>query len=127
MTVKLLLLKSGEDIIADVSEMAIGEDGSIDSPKRVVGYYLTEPCVVKIRDSQVIKGDEDKSAQQSSLRISLIKWVPLSDDKTIPVPADWVVTIVEPKEKLKEMYVEEVVNYGQDNQNTGIDESTTSD
>ena len=94
MTVKLLLLKSGEDIIADVSEMAIGEDGSIDSPKRVVGYYLTEPCVVKIRDSQVIKGDEDKSAQQSSLRISLIKWVPLSDDKTIPVPADWVVTIV---------------------------------
>ena len=107
--------------------MAIGEDGSIDSPKRVVGYYLTEPCVVKIRDSQVIKGDEDKSAQQSSLRISLIKWVPLSDDKTIPVPADWVVTIVEPKEKLKEMYVEEVVNYGQDNQNTGIDESTTSD
>ena len=26
MTIKLLLLKSGEDLIADVSEMAVGEE-----------------------------------------------------------------------------------------------------
>jgi molecular chaperone IbpA len=37
MTVKLLLLKSGEDLIADVQEMVFGED----EEKRVVGYYLT--------------------------------------------------------------------------------------
>ena len=32
MTIKLLLLKSGEDIIADVSEMAMGEVGDKDNP-----------------------------------------------------------------------------------------------
>ena len=36
MSIKLLLLKSGEDIIADVTEMAVGEDEN----KRVVGYFL---------------------------------------------------------------------------------------
>ena len=41
MTIKLLLLKSGEDMIADVSEMTIGEDEN----RRVVGYYLNRPCV----------------------------------------------------------------------------------
>ena len=33
MTIKLLLLKSGEDIIADVSEMVVGEE----QDRRVVG------------------------------------------------------------------------------------------
>ena len=41
MTIKLLLLKSGEDMIADISEMAYGEDAD----RRVVGYYLNKPCV----------------------------------------------------------------------------------
>ena len=36
MTVKLLLLKSGEDVIADVSEMAVGEDAD----RKVLGYFL---------------------------------------------------------------------------------------
>ena len=38
MTIKLLLLKSGEDMIADISEMAYGEDDE----RRVVGYYLNK-------------------------------------------------------------------------------------
>ena len=45
MAIKLLLLKSGEDMIADVSEMAYGEDDS----RRVVGYYLNRPCILKMR------------------------------------------------------------------------------
>ena len=36
MTIKLLLLKSGEDIIADVTEMAVGEE----KERSVVGYFL---------------------------------------------------------------------------------------
>ena len=32
MTIKLLLLKSGEDIIADISEMTVGEEGDLDDP-----------------------------------------------------------------------------------------------
>ena len=40
MTVKLSLLKSGEDVIADIEEMILDE--------RVVGYFFCDPCVVKL-------------------------------------------------------------------------------
>ena len=36
MTIKLCLLKSGEDIIADVSEMNVGKE----EERNVVGYFL---------------------------------------------------------------------------------------
>ena len=48
MTIKLLLLKSGEDVIADVTEMTAGEK------TRVVGYFLNKPCVVRMRDPDVL-------------------------------------------------------------------------
>ena len=41
MTVKILLLKSGEDVISDVKEM-------ISPDKKVIGYFLSKPCVVKL-------------------------------------------------------------------------------
>jgi len=122
MTIKLVLLKSGEDIIADVAEMASGEGDD----KRVVGYFLHKPCIVKLRDSQVLT-EETEAEQKSSFKVSLFPWMPLTSDKTIPVPADWLVTMVEPKEKLKEMYIEDVLTYGQDNQSSGSDERSNSD
>ena len=121
MTIKLILLKSGEDIIADVAEMASGEG----EDKRVIGYFLHKPCIVKIRDSQILT-EETEAEQKSAFKVSLFPWMPLTSDKTIPIPADWMVTMVEPKEKLKEMYIEDVVNYGKDSQNTGADEQSDS-
>ena len=41
MTVKILLLKSGEDVITDVKEM-------VSSDEKVIGYFLTKPCVIKL-------------------------------------------------------------------------------
>jgi len=121
MTIKLILLKSGEDIISDVAEMTTGEG----EDKRVIGYFLHKPCIVKIRDSQILT-EETEAEQKSAFKVSLFPWMPLTSDKTIPIPADWMVTMVEPKEKLKEMYIEDVVNYGKDNQNTGADEQSDS-
>ena len=46
MTIKLLLLKSGEDVIADVSEMIMGEGDE----KRVIGYHLDKPCVIRMQN-----------------------------------------------------------------------------
>ena len=40
MTVKLALLKSGEDVISNIHEMVVGEENSSDDPKRVVGYFF---------------------------------------------------------------------------------------
>jgi len=51
MTIKLMLLKSGEDIITDVSEMCVGTEEN----KRVIGYYMNKPCIVKMVNPNVVK------------------------------------------------------------------------
>jgi hypothetical protein len=123
MSIKLLLLKSGEDMIADVSEMAFGEEDA----KRVVGYYLNRPCVVKMRDPNVLKDGSEGRVRKAGYEVSLFPWMPLSAEDTIPIPSDWVVTMVEPTVKLKEMYVEDIVNYGKNNQSNPTGEQSDSD
>ena len=123
MTIKLLLLKSGEDIIADTTEMTVGED----EDRRVVGYFLNKPCVVKMRYPELLAEQSEGPAKKAGYEVSLFPWMPLAVEETIPVVADWVITMVEPVIKLKEMYVKDVVNYGkdgagEDNQTDGPDE-----
>ncbi len=121
MTIKLMLLKSGEDIIADVAEMAMGEEEN----KRVVGYFLKQPCVVKMRNPNLT--EEDGNNKKAGFEVSLFPWMPLSKEKTIPITAEWVITMVEPITRLKEMYTEDIVNYGKDDQNSSTDEQTDPD
>ena len=45
MTVKLTLLKSGEDVIADVEEMIVSE-------RKLLDTFLDKPCVVKILNAK---------------------------------------------------------------------------
>ena len=120
MTIKLCLLKSGEDIIANVSEMNVGNE----EERNVVGYFLDKPCVVKMRDPNLL--NEDGPKKQSGFQVSLFPWIPLSAETRIPIPADWLVTMVEPAYKLKEMYVEDIVNYGNQSDSTD-DDSASSD
>ena len=123
MAIKLLLLKSGEDMIADVREMSYGEDDS----RRVVGYYLNRPCVIKMRDPNEMPDLQDGNTKRAGFEVSLFPWIPLTPEETIPVPTDWVITIVDPVAKLKEMYVEDIVNYGKNNQSNSTDEQSDSD
>ena len=109
MTVKLLLLKSGEDVIADVSEMIMGEG----EERRVVGYQLNRPCVIKMMNPN--PQGEDGNMKKAGFEVSLFPWLPLSKDETIPIPADWLITMVEPVTKLTEMYTEDIVNGNQNN------------
>ena len=115
MTIKLLLLKSGEDIIADVTEMAVGEE----KERSVVGYFLDKPCVVRMRDPNLI--EEQGPKKQSGFQVSLFPWIPLSKETRIPVPSDWLITMVEPAYKLKEMYVKDIVKNG--NQSNSTDDN----
>ena len=121
MTVKLLLLKSGEDVISDVSEMNVGTE---ENP-RIVGYYLNRPCIVKMRNPKV-EETEDKS-KFAGFEVSLFPWMPLSKETKIPVSADWVITMVEPVDKLNTMYTKEVIDNGKDNQSNPTDEQSDSD
>ena len=101
-----MLLKSGEDVIADVTEMIMGEG----EERRVIGYRLDRPCVIKMRNPNL--QSEEGNSKKAGFEVSLFPWLPLSKDEVIPIPADWLITLVEPVEKLKEMYQEDIVNYG---------------
>ena len=120
MTIKLMLLKSGEDVIADVTEMCVGTEEN----RQVIGYHLNKPCVVKMRDPNLVK--EEGPRKESGFSVSLFPWMPLTSQETIPVPADWLITMVEPTAKLKEMYIEDVVN-GPDNKDSSSDDKSDSD
>ena len=122
MTIKLLLLKSGEDMIADISEMSYGEDDE----RRVVGYYLNKPCVIKMRDPNALDDMSEGRGRKAGFEVSLFPWIPLSADDNIPIPSDWLVTMVEPTAKLTEMYVEDIVKYGKNNQSNSSDEQSSS-
>ena len=103
MTVKLAILKSGEDIVADIKEMLVGEGDDA----RVVGYVLTKPVGVSLNRKEITIDDEKETVQ-----IRLFPWCPLTKNEKIPITADWVVTIVDPIDKLKQMYTKEVLGDG---------------
>jgi hypothetical protein len=117
MTVKLLLLKSGEDLISDIQEMVVGDE---ENP-RVIGYFLTKPCIVKMRNPNMLTENID-GIQKSGFQVSLYPWMPLSKDEVIPLTTEWVVTIVTPTDKLADMYMEDVINYGKQNDQSNSDD-----
>jgi len=121
MTIKLCLLKSGEDIITDLTEMRIGDD---EPNSKVVGYFFDKPCVVKMRNPQ--SQASDGNTQKAGFEVSLFPWMPLSSETRIPVTADWLITMVEPTAKLKEMYIEDVVN-GPNSKNSVSNNKSDSD
>ena len=106
MTIKLALLKSGEEIISDMSEMMSGQDGG----GQVVGYFLNHPCRAVLTSPEIQVSDEQES-ERKPVAIRLLPWMPLSKDERIPVVADWVISIVEPQDKLLEMYTKAVKTY----------------
>ena len=121
MTIKLALLKSGEDVITDMTEMCVGDEEN----KRVVGYFFDRPCIVKMRNPQQ-QPQTDGNEQKAGFEVSLFPWMPLSSETKIPVTADWLITMVEPTAKLKEMYIEDVVN-GPDSKDSSPDDKSDSD
>jgi hypothetical protein len=120
MSIKLILLKSGEEVIADVQEMVVGEE----SNPKVIGYFLNKPCIVKIKTEENL---EDETIPKS-FRVGMYPWIALSKDKKMPIPADWVVTMVEPLDNVTQMYLEDVLNNGKENdKDSSPDEQSDSD
>ena len=118
MTIKLMLFKSGEDVIADATEMRVGTE----KDSQVIGYHLSKPCIVRMRDPKLTS--EEGPRKESGFQVSLFPWIPLTPQEVIPVPADWLITMVEPIDKLKEMYIEDIVEYGKDDKGTSTDDDS---
>jgi hypothetical protein len=153
MAIKLLCLKSGERIVADV-ENAIIKD-------KPYGYLLTRPCLVfvgqetdqldtlsfgpgvdeelgeELSDEELRELQEDDTSLEEEeygyesqqrlggVEINLSPWMPLSEDDTIPIPFDVVMTLVEPVEALKNMFKKDILEYEEQedgSENAGTDE-----
>ena len=103
MTVKLVMLKSGEDVIADVKEIKSVE-------QEVIGYFFHDPLIVKMYEPEepTVLTEGNSKHISSKISIRFYPWVPLSAEKKIPCSADWVITIVEPIENLRKLYQEKI-------------------
>ena len=115
MTVKLVMLKSGEDIIADVKEIK-------STDQDVIGYFFHDPLIVKMYEPEEPTVLSEGTTNQYSSKINIVfyPWIPLSSEKTVPCSADWVITIVEPVQNVKTLYQERLDGRNKGDQSTVI-------
>ena len=95
MSVQLALLKSGEEVIADIKEFRNSEDV-------LVSYLFKDPFTIKIKKSQLLV-EEDSTPKHEVL---YYKWMSLSKDSDIIVNKDWIVCITDPIDSIRKSYEE---------------------
>ena len=119
MAVKLAILKSGEDVVADIQEMVLKDS---DGRDKVVGYFFNLPVRAELAGNGPAENSE---GGRLPFKIRLTPWMPLSKDERIPVVVDWVISIVEPIDDLKEMYEKGIKRHeDRKSQAAGSDERT---
>ena len=96
MSIKVAVLQSGEQIIARMKEI-VSED-------KPIAYLFNQPHKV-VLNNQI---DLSENKDQSSVEVTLAKWILISDEDDIPVSVNQVVTLVEPVSSVKKMYEEKV-------------------
>lgn len=97
MAVKLAVLKSGEDVVADIKELC-------DENDNVVALIFNNPVVVKLITNQALLDGENPD----EYKVAFYPWQPLSAERDIPVRSDWIVSISEPIELVKTSYLEKM-------------------
>lgn len=97
MAVKLAVLKSGEDVVADIKELC-------DENDNVVALVFNNPVVVKLITNQALLDSENPD----EYKVAFYPWQPLSAERDIPVRSDWIVSISEPIELVKTSYLEKM-------------------
>ena len=110
MSIKLAILKSGEHIISDVKELV--------SDEKLCGYLFQNAYVVDARAPEFLT-EEQRETGKHDVEVLLTPWLIFSQERKVPVRADWLVTLVEPVPKLKEIYEERIdvdKNYTSDEQ-----------
>ena len=93
MSIQLALLKSGEDVIADIKEYRDADD-------KLVSYLFKDPYIIKIKTSQLLV-EEDSTPKHE---VIYYKWISLSKDSDIIVNKDWVVCITDPLDSITKSY-----------------------
>jgi hypothetical protein len=113
MTIKMVLLKSGEDVIADVKELKHGET--------LLGYRLDRPVTVDL------SSPDELYTEVTDTQVHFAPWCPLSADREIMIPRDWVISIVNPIEQIVEQYKQGLSGVGKAPDGYLADEDSTDD
>ena len=123
MSIQLALLKSGEEVIADIKEIRQEETDVL------VSYLFKDPYCIKIKTTQILVEDESRPKHE----LAYYKWMSLSKDDDIIVNKDWVVCITAPLDSVKQNYEERMNGRRSNDSNgsiygsgTGISESNSS-
>ena len=95
MAIKLAVLQDQDQVIAEIKELV--DDG------KPIGYLFGNAHRIITEKEFLAESDDDRQIQ-----ITLSPWILLSADKDVLVPRHQVVTIVEPIDSLKEMYMEKI-------------------
>ena len=67
-----------------------------------------------MRSPELLTEQSEGPKKKAGYEVSLFPWMPLAVEETIPVVADWIVTMVDPVVRLKQMYITDIVNYKKD-------------
>lgn len=114
MSIKLVLLKSGEEIIADVST-------AVDKTAGTWYYQLDRPYIVTVlENSNEVQISTEVSKIGTPVRFD--PWIPLTNDDKILMNHDWVVTIVNPVSDILDSYLKNrrLSNDGNGDGNSGL-------
>jgi len=122
MTVKLVRLKNGEDIIADLKEVLDKDDNSI------AAIQFDTPFMVGIDEpsENMFSDDSDGGTRITTPRIRFFPWAPLSRDRVLYIDPNQIVCIYDPYQQVLDQYEKlvEAMNHGGGNDGDG-DGSTT--
>ena len=99
MSIKITLLKTGEQIISDMKELVA------EGKEEAHAYLLENPHIVETREKSFLTEDEKKTGD-FGINVIMIPWIILSEDKKIIIPIDVVTTIVEPIASVKQMFID---------------------
>ena len=110
MSIKLCLLKSGEQLISDMKELSTeGED----LPH---AYLLENPHTVDINEKQFVTKEEKENGDYG-INVSLLPWIILSKDKKMIIPVDSVLTVVAPLDSVTQLYLDKLKSFKLEEEN----------
>lgn len=108
MTVRIVRMQNGEDVIADLKEV---RDPESNNP---VAYKLDYPYALTIRAPQGMLFEDASEIKMDKMDIEFQAYVPLSKNSYVFLPISSVAMIYEPNDTLVTQYKQLVAENGKD-------------
>ena len=116
MSVQLVLLKSGEELISDVREIVNPDT------HEVLNVVFIRPVRVTVVQQGVLT--EDSKPGESVL--SFVPWLSTTKDEEFFLKDEWIVTVCEPTDAIRESYIKNI-GVKDDSESTIAEDGSVSD